>query len=203
MPDHPVSVHPPPPFDYDYYDSPFFRVAAEAATTRSGGHCQKCGRKLPLEAHHWAQGRYPPAKRLTAADLTGLCSECHGEAHQFRFILTAGGSLDEYRVAHSEIVARLLRPVDDGRQVGRAVWFEGQWAAFVTGGWSPPCGNEKFWLFQSSKRAWQLVAVAKVLSGRPGCWLVRKRFLVRPMRVAAVLRGTEQPAPAAMRQAAA
>ena len=174
MPDHPVSVHPPPPFDYNH---PVYRAAAEAAKALSGGHCRKCGRKRPLHAHHWTKGPYPPAHLTTADDLTALCRDCHDEAHSFRFFLDAGGSPDDYRTAHSELVASLVRPFDDGRQVGRAVWFEGEWGALVTGR-SRPRVDESFWLFLRSRRAWQNVSVTEVVDGRPGHWRVRKNWFL-------------------------
>ena len=108
MPDHPVSVHSPPPFDYD--DS-VYRAAAEAAKDQTHGHCRKCGRELPLEAHHWTKGPYPPPHLTTANDLTAFCRDCHDEAHDFRFFLDVGGAPEDYRKACSETVATiLLRP---------------------------------------------------------------------------------------------
>ena len=164
-----------PPFDYDYYDDPVYRAAAAAAKARSHGHCRNCGRKRPLEAHHWAKP-YPPAHLTTADVLTALCRDCHDEAQDFRFFLDAGGSPEDYRATHSELLANLVRPADDGRRVGRAVLFEGQWAALVTGG-SRPCVGEAFWLFLRSRRAWRNVVVTEVVDGWPGHWRVRKRFL--------------------------
>ena len=134
MPDHPVSVH-PPPFDYD--DS-IYRAAAEAAKDQTHGHCRKCGRELPLEAHHWTKGPYPPPHLTTANDLTAFCRDCHDAAHDFRFFLDVGGAPEDYRKACSETVATLLlRPEAVRRslmRVGRAVRCEGRWAALVTGG---------------------------------------------------------------------
>ena len=174
MPDHPVSVHPPPPFDYNH---PVYRAAAEAAKALSGGHCRKCGRKRPLHAHHWTKGPYPPAHLTTADDLTALCRDCHDEAHLNRFLHDAGVSQELYHAALSELVAQLVRPVDDGRRlrVGWVVWFEGQWGAIVTGGSKPRVG-EHFWLFLRSSRAWQNVVVTEVVDGRPGHWRVRKNW---------------------------
>ena len=76
----------------------------------------------------------------------------------------------------SELVASLSRPVDDGRQVGRAVWFGGGWGALVTGA-SRPQVDEGVWLFLRKTSSWWLVAVTEVIDGRPGCWRVRKQFL--------------------------
>ena len=89
-------------------------------------------------------------------------------------------------------------------RVGRAVRCEGRWAALVTGGARPRIG-EVFRLFMHSRREWRDVVVTEVLDGRPGRWLVRKRFLgtgdnVRPMCVHTVC--AEQPSPTAMSQAA-
>ena len=93
---------------FNYNDSVYLD-AAEEAKFRSLGHCQKCGRLLQLEAHHWSK-TYPPADLTTPDDLTAFCRDCHDEAHDFRFFLDAGGSPDDYRAAHSELVATLLRP---------------------------------------------------------------------------------------------
>ena len=50
----------------------------------------------------------------------------------------------------------------------------------------------------------QIVVVTEVLDGQPGCWLVRKRWLVHGDRLMCLNAGlAEQSAPAAMRQAAA
>ena len=91
MPDHPVSLHPSPPFDHDYYDHPRSRAAAEEAKAGVRGHCQECGEKRPLEAHHYAKGPYPPAHLTTADDLTALCRDCHAKAHLGRFLHDVGG----------------------------------------------------------------------------------------------------------------
>ena len=124
--------------------------------------------------------RDPTRRHLTTADdLTALCCDCHDEAHDFRFFLDAGGLPDDYRTAHSELVASLVRPADDGRQVGRAVWFEGEWGALITGRARPRVG-ESFWLFLRSRRAWQNVVVTEVVDGRPGHWRVRKRWCLGP-----------------------
>ena len=122
-----------------------YRAAAEAAKDQTHGHCRKCGRKLPLEAHHWTKGPYPPAHLTTENDLTAFCRDCHDEAHDFRFFLDVGGAPEDYRKACSETVATLLlRPEAVRRslmRVGRAVWCEGRWAALVTGGARPRCGE--------------------------------------------------------------
>ena len=171
MPDLPLSVHPSP---FPYGD-PAFQIAAHAAKSRSRGHCQECGRQLPLEAHHWAL-IYPPADQTTADDLIGLCRDCHDGAGEHRVYLAAGGSPERFRAAQSELTAILMRPVGDGRRVGWVVWFKEQWAAIVTGRSRPRVG-EVFWLFLFSSREWVSVAVTDVVDGRAGHWRVRKRFL--------------------------
>ena len=70
----------------------------------------------------------------------------------------------------------LSRPSDDGRQVGRAVWFGDGWGALVSGASRPRVG-EAFWLFLRTTREWRVVAVTEVIDGWPGHWRVRKRFL--------------------------
>ena len=200
MPDLPPSVH-RSPFDYD---DPDFRAAADEAKDHSAGCCRKCGRELHLEAHHYGRS-YPPASKTKASHLTALCRDCHDEAHDFMLFLNAGGSPVVYRAAVSEVIAILLRPVDDGRRVGRAVWFDEDWAAIVSGGARPRVG-EVFWLAMFSKREWVTVAVTAVIDGRPGHWRVRKLFLGddeerRPMQPMCVT-GVDA-APSAPRQAAA
>ena len=141
MPDASLSVH-PPQFDYD---DPVFRTAADAAKDRSAGHCQICGRKLPLEAHHWARF-YPPAAQTTAADLTGLCRNCHIRQHLACFFENAGGSPEALCAALSETVATLLfrgaaRMPRSPMRVGWVVRVEGRWAALVTGASRPRIGE--------------------------------------------------------------
>ena len=181
-----LSVH-PPPFDYD---DPVYVAAATAAKARSDGHCQLCGRKLPLEAHHWAKF-YPPADQTTAADLTGLCRDCHIKQELACLFENAGGGPPAVLcAAWSETVAILLhrgaaRMPRSPMRVGRVVRSAGRWIALVTGE-SRPCIDEVFRLFLISRGEWRTVVVTEVLDGQPGCWRVRKRFLnaaadVRPM----------------------
>ena len=185
-----LSVH-PPPFDYDH---PVFVASATAAKARSAGHCQFCGRKLPLEAHHWAKS-YPPADKTTAADLTGLCRDCHIIQDLACFFENAGGGTpDVLCAAWSETVATLLhrgsaRMLRSPMRVGRVARDEGGWIALVTGESRPRIG-EVFRLFLISRDEWRTVVVTEILDGQPGCWRVRKRFLgaaddVRPMCIAA------------------
>ena len=64
--------------------------------------------------------------------------------------------------------------------------------------------GEVFELVKHSMNQWQIVVVTEVLDGQPGCWLVRKRWLVHGDRLMCLNAGlAEQSAPAAMRQAAA
>ena len=171
MPDLPPSVH-PSSFNYD---DPNFRAAADEAKDQSAGRCRRCGRKLPLEAHHYGRS-YPPASKTKASHLTALCRDCHDDTHDFTFFLDVGGSPVDYRAVVSEVIAILARPEDDGRRVGRVVVFDEDWGALVTGGARPRVG-EVFWLGLISKREWVTVAVTEVTDGRPGHWRVRKRFL--------------------------
>ena len=202
MPDASFSVH-PPPFNYSHRA---YRDAAVAAKARSDGHCQECGEKLPLEAHHWAR-HYLPAHETTADALTGLCRLCHIRAHVAIFFKNAGGSPDVLCAALSEVVATLLHGGRAGlpgspMRVGWAVWVEG-WAALVTGESRPRIG-EVFGFFMRSRGEWRTVVVTEVLDGQPGCWCVRKRWWVRGDRLMCLNAGrAEQSAPAAMRQAAA
>ena len=204
MPDASPSVHPPP----FRYDDPVYRAAAEAVKDRSNGHCQLCGRKLPLEAHHWARP-YPPADQTTIADLTGLCRNCHVKQHLAWLYENAGGSPEVLCAALSESVATLLLRGPAGipaspMRVGWPVRFKDRWAALVTGGTSPRIG-EVFSLYLRTTRQWRDVVVTDVVDGRPGCWRVHKRFVdngdeVRPMCVNTV---RAQRASSPMRQAAA
>ena len=205
MPDASPSVH-PAPFDYDH---PTYRTAAAAVKDGSDGHCRLCGRKGPLEAHHWARP-YPPADQTTIGDLTALCLRCHIRQHLAWLFEDAGGSPETLCAAWSETVSTLLlrgaapmprSPV----RVGWPVMFRGQWAALINGE-SRPRRGEVFQLFMSTWNEWRTVVVTEVVDGRPERWRVRKRFLsvgdeVRSMCLNAAY--TEQPLPAAMRRAAA
>ncbi|MCY4508702.1 MAG: hypothetical protein OXG35_17350 [Acidobacteria bacterium] len=194
MSDAPSSVHRSP----FHYQHPVYRAAADKAKARSRGrHCQSCGRKAPLEAHHWGKPPYPPPQKTIAADLTALCVHCHITAHLTRFYEAAGGSPETLCGAWSEIVATLLlRGVHlpgGPTRVGRPVQVEGQWVALVTGREKPAVG-EVVALFLYTRSKWQSVVVTEVLGGCPGCWRVRKRF-----------RRADEPRPAstAMREVAA
>ena len=186
MPDLPRSVHSPA---FDYGDLSF-QLAADAAKARSDGHCRICGRKRPLDAHHWRRWPYRPAAQTTADELIGLCREgCHDLADGIRFVHALGISPERLRIRLSETIADLLRPVDDGRRIGRAVKRKGVWIAIVSGATEPHAG-EVFWLGMRSWRAWLTVAVTDVIDGPSGHWRVHKKFLPReeevrlPMRTA-------------------
>ena len=195
MPDLPRSVH---PSAFDYGD-PGFRLAAAAAKARSGGRCRICGRKRPLDAHHWRPWPYRPAAQTTADELLGLCREgCHDLADGVRFVHDLGVSPEHLRIRLSETIADLVRPVDDGRRIGRAVTRQGEWIAIVDGAAEPHAG-EVFWLALRSRREWVTVAVTDVIDGPSGHWRVRKAFLPReeevrlPMRTADGAGQFEQP----------
>ena len=177
MPDAPLSVH-RSPFDYHH---PVYQAAAAKAKTRSRGRCQNCGRKAPLEAHHWGKPPYPPAHETTAADLTAFCEYCHIMADLNRFFEAAGGSPGALCGALSETVESLLlrgvNLVGSPTRVGRPVRAKGgKWVALITG-YSRPAVGEIVALFMRSKNRWRIVAVTELLGGCPGCWRVRKRFL--------------------------
>ena len=106
---------------------------------------------------------------------THATRDCHDLAHLFSFFLSTGGSPEDFRAAVSELVATLTRPADDDRQVGRAVRFEDEWGALVTGAAKPSVG-EVVWLFLRTPRAWRDVTVTGVVDGRPGSWRVHQRF---------------------------
>ena len=195
MPDLPRSVHSPA---FDYGDLGF-QIAAEEAKARSDGHCRFCGRKRPLDAHHWRPWPYRPAAQTTADELIGLCREgCHHLAHGVRFVHDLGVSPELLRVRLSETIADVLRPVDDGRRIGRAVTRKGEWIAIISGATEPHAG-EVFWLALRSWREWVTVAVTDVIDGPSGHWRVRKEFLPReeeirlPMRTADGAGQFEQP----------
>ena len=196
MPDLPRSVHRPPlklfdpayhtaagtaarrpdksPPSFDYSD-PVYQAAREKALDWANGRCPNCLREVPLEVHHRTVP-YPPADKTVADDLLALCRVCHDTGHDVGFLDAAGVPLERYRACASELVASLSRPVDDGRQVGRAVRFGDDWGALVTGASRPRVGGI-FWLLQRKRRAWVTVAVTDVVDGRPGHWRVRKEFL--------------------------
>ena len=170
MPDLPASVHSP----QFHYEDPVYQAARKEAIARARGRCPTCLRVVPLEAHH-RTAPYPPAHETTADDLMAICRDCHDLAHLFSFFLSTGGSPEDFRAAVSELVATLTRPADDDRQVGRAVQFEGEWGALVTGAARPSVG-EVVWLFLRTPRAWRDVTVTGVVDGRPGSWRVHQRF---------------------------
>ena len=120
--------------------------------------------------------RPTPADEARADDLLALCRVCHDTGHDVGFLDAAGVSLERYRACASELAASLSRPVDDGRRVGRAVWFGGDWGALVSGA-SRPRVDEVAWLFLRRMSRWRLVAVTAVVDGRPGHWRIRKQFL--------------------------
>ena len=187
MPDLPRSVHSPA---FDYGDLGF-QIAGEAAKARSDGHCQICGRKRPLDAHHWRLWPYRPAAQTTADELTGLCRDgCHDLADGIRFVLALGISPERLRSRLSETIADLLRPVDDGRRVGRAVKRKGVWIAIVSGATEPHAG-EVFWLGMRSWRTWLTVAATDVIDGPSGHWRVHKRFLPREKEVRLPMRAED------------
>ena len=196
MPDLPRSVHRPPlkyfnpdyhtaagtaarrpsqsPSPYDYSD-PVYQAAREEVLAQADGRCPNCLREVLLEVHHRTVP-YPPAHKTTADDLLALCRVCHDNGHDVSFLHAAGVSLESFRAVVSEIVASLSRPDDDGRQVGRAVWFGDDWGALVTGASRPRVG-ESFWLLLRRRRKWVTVVVTAVVDGHPGHWRVRKEFL--------------------------
>ena len=192
MPDASLSVHP----RSFAYENPIYAAAARAAKDRSRGRCQMCGRKLPLEAHHFAKP-YPPAHKTSPNDLTGLCHDCHDNGHDFILVLRAGGSPAAFRAAVSEAVATVLlrgeaaRPLRSPMRTGRAVWFDCGWGAIVSGE-SRPRIDEVIRLFLVTPNAPRDFVVTAVVDGRPDAWRVRTRFRreddeVRPMCVSAVL----------------
>ena len=186
MPDASLSVH-RSPFPYHH---PVFRASGTEAKARSRGHCQNCGRKALLEAHHWGMP-YPPAWQTTAADVTALCVYCHIVVHLGTFFEAAGGSTEALCGAWSEIVATLLllgvHLPGSPTRVGRPVWAEGQWVALITGRRRPAVG-EAVALYLRSRNKWETVAVTDVLGGCPGCWRVRKRFLRAPRSTSTTMR---------------
>ena len=172
MPSLTLSVHSPSPFDYEH---PIYLAAREECLEQARGRCPTCLREVPLEVHHRAVP-YPPADETTAGDLLALCRVCHANGHDVGLAIDTGVSPLDLRAAVSEVVAILSRPSDDGRRVGRAVWFGGGWGALVSGATRPRVG-EAFWLFLRTTREWRVVAVTEVIDGWPGHWRVRKRFL--------------------------
>ena len=168
------------PRSYDY-NHPNHLCARGKAAARSRGHCQSCGQLEATEAHHWAPV-YPRAEDVTADDLTMVCWVCHDTTHDFIFFRNAGGSPTQFRTIVSEAVAEWLvrRGGMDIRsdmlRVGRPRRLaEDEWGALVSGG-SRPRRGEVVRLFLRSKLKWCDVVVTDVVGGRPGCWLVRKRW---------------------------
>ena len=171
---------------YDYFH-PNHRRARAGADARSDGSCQGCGMYPATEAHHWARC-YPRVEDVTADDLTSFCEYCHDTDHDFVFFVRAGGSPEEFREIVSEaLAARLLRKlgIRNGGRVGKPRRLGDGWGALVGGG-SRPRPGEEAWLFLYSTRTWSPVVVIDVVGGRPGCWLVRKRWsdTARPVSIA-------------------
>ena len=181
----------PPAFDYANH---VYQAARKETLAKAAGRCAVCRRMVPLELEvHHRTVPYPLADQTTADDLLALCRVCHDTGHDIAFLAAAGVSLERYRACASELVASLSRPVDDGRQVGRAVWFRGNWGALVSGA-SRPRVDEVAWLFLRTMSRWRLVAVTEVVDGRPGHWRIRTRFLGageerQPLRSGAVRAG--------------
>ena len=78
--------------------------ARKEAFLRSNDSCQFCGRKRPLEAHHWTSGFYPPGDRVTSDDLTALCKPCHYIATCLRGMLHAGCSREQLEAEFEQAV---------------------------------------------------------------------------------------------------
>ena len=164
------------PARYNYFH-PNHRLAREGANARSDGLCQSCGGMKATEAHHFARP-YRHPEDVTADDLSMFCWCCHDTTHDFIFFILAGGSPEEFRAIVSEAVANaLLRRLGfrSDVRVGRPRRLGDDWAALVSGG-SRPQPGEVVWLFLHSRRKWADVVVTDVVAGRPGCWLVRKRW---------------------------
>ena len=166
------------PARYPYFH-PNYRRARAAAAARSPDHCQSCGGLTETEAHHWSR-KYPRADEVTADDLSMFCWCCHDTTHDFILFTMAGGSPAEFRTIVSDAVARaLLRRAGIWRdlRVGRPRRFDkkDEWGALVGGG-SRPRPGEVVWLVLHSKNKLAPAVVTAVVSGRPGCWLIRKRW---------------------------
>ena len=111
-----------------------------------------------------------------------FCWCCHDTTHDFIFFTMAGGSPAEFRAIVSEAVARaLLRRagIRGDLRVGRPRRLDkldkDEWGALVDGG-SRPRPGEVVWLVLHSKNKLAAVVVTDVVGGRPGCWLIRKRW---------------------------
>jgi len=69
-------------------DNPIPKAVREEVVERSGGVCEGCGSRRPLELHHatyelWSH-KGPEGwifGQEAASDLLALCRECHQEAH--------------------------------------------------------------------------------------------------------------------------
>ena len=118
------------------------------------------------------------SRDVTADDLTSLCRYCHDTVHDFVFFVRAGGSPEDFRGIVSEaLAAAQLRRLGIRRsaRIGKPRRLGAGWGALVSGVSRPRFGEEA-WLFLSSTGAWSPVVVTDVVGGRPGWWLVRKRW---------------------------
>ena len=68
---------------------PGYESARDEALERAGGICRCCGRRKATQAHHRAL-HYPPDRKVTAADLIGVCVPCH-RLISFRRLLDRAG----------------------------------------------------------------------------------------------------------------
>ena len=160
---------------YDYRH-PNHRLARDGATARSRGLCQGCEDRA-TEAHHWARD-YPRAEDVTPNDLSMFCWCCHDTMHDYIFFKAVVGEPQEFREIVSDAVADAIRRrygIPSDVRIGRPRRLGDDWAALVIGG-SRPRPGEVVWLFLRSMRKGVYGVVTDVVSGRPGCWLVRKHW---------------------------
>ena len=92
---------------------PGYASARDEAIGRANGICQCCGRRKATQVHHRAL-RYPPDRRVTAADLIAVCARCHWRI-TFRRLLDRAGDPGVWVILATGLDARYPdAPCDEG-----------------------------------------------------------------------------------------
>ena len=95
---------------------PGYESARDEALERAGGICRCCGRRKATQAHHRAL-HYPPDRKVTAADLIGVCVPCH-RLISFRRLLDRAGDPGVWVILATGLESRYLEAARDERSTG-------------------------------------------------------------------------------------
>lgn len=63
-----------------YLGSPEWQIKRQGVLLRSGGRCEQCGQRKPIQVHH-LPGSYRLIPHERPWDLAALCFDCHKEEH--------------------------------------------------------------------------------------------------------------------------